>query len=304
MLLRILGSAAGGGVPQWNCHCSNCRSARAGDSNARARTQSSIAVRGSNDAWALVNASPDILVQLRSHDDMVRTDGLRGSALRAIVLTDAQIDHATGLLMLREATRPWPLWSTATVYTELTEELPLLTALAHYCGIEHHAVNPGEEFCIDEIDDVRWRPIDVQSKAPPYSRDRESATSGSNLAFTITNPRTRRIALYAPGLAAMTADIWEVMQRADLVMIDGTCWSDDELARIGIAHRTARQMGHLPLSGPNGTLEWLQRLPDTTRKILTHINNTNPILDEASSERMRLTELGIEVAYDGMEVEL
>ncbi len=303
MLLRILGSAAGGGVPQWNCHCSNCRLARGG-TRVRPRTQSSIAVRGANSAWALINASPDLLLQLRTYPDMHPASGMRDSAIGAIVLTDGQIDHATGLLMLREATRPWPIWCTNAVYRELSEELPLLDVLGRYCGIAHHDVFAASDFVIDEIAEVQWRAHSVPSKAPPYSRDREVPQPGSNIALTISNTQSRRSAFFVPGLGEMLPELWEQMQSAELVLVDGTCWTDDELVRLGISQRRARDMGHLPLGGSGGSLEWLQRLPSSTRKVLTHINNTNPILDEASRERAALVELGIEVAYDGMEFEL
>lgn len=304
MLLRILGSAAGGGLPQWNCHCPNCRLARSDASRVHPRTQSSLAVRGSNTAWALVNASPDLLFQLRTYPDMHPARGVRDSALGAIVLTDGQVDHASGLLVLREATRPWPIWCSEAVYRELTEELPILHVLGRYCGIEHHDVFGAREFVIDEIADVTWQAHSVASKAPPYSRDRETPQQGSNIALTITSAVTRRSAFFVPGLGEMNPDLWEHMERADLVLVDGTCWTDDELLHLGISQRRARDMGHLPLSETGGTLEWLRRLPATTRKVLTHINNTNPILDETSSERAALAELGIEVAYDGMELEL
>jgi pyrroloquinoline quinone biosynthesis protein B len=304
MLLRILGSAAGGGFPQWNCNCPRCRGVRTGTLQARSRTQSSLAVRGSNGAWALVNASPDVLQQLHAHADLHPARGTRDAAIRAIVLMDGQIDHTTGLLMLREAAQPWPVWCTEAVHAELTNEWPLLDVLGHYCGVQHHAIATATDFAVDGIEHVRWRALELQSKAPPYSRDRVVPTRASNIALTIANVQTQRTALYAPGLGHVTSDLWEHMQRADLVLIDGTCWHDDELERLGISRKTARDMGHLPLSGPGGTIEWLQRLPASTRKVLTHINNTNPILDERSTERAQLAALGIEVACDGMEFEL
>jgi pyrroloquinoline quinone biosynthesis protein B len=252
----------------------------------------------------LVNASPDVLQQLRAYADLQPARGVRDAAVRAIVLMDGQIDHTTGLLMLRESAQPWPIWCTDVVYAELTSEWPLLNVLGHYCGVKHHAISTTHEFSIDGIEEVRWRALELQSKAPPYSRDRVLAKPGSNIALTISSSRTDRTAFFAPGLGRMTDELWEHMQRADVVLVDGTCWHDDELARLDISHKTAREMGHLPLSGPGGMIEWLTRLPASTRKVLTHINNTNPILDESSSERAELTALGIEVAHDGMEIEL
>ena len=303
MKIRILGSAAGGGFPQWNCNCRNCHGVRNGSVRARPRTQSSIAVRGdAEDAWALVNASPDILQQLHSHPDLQPAIGPRDSAIRAIILMDGQVDHTTGLLMLRESAQPWPLWCTDAVNDELRQELPLLEVLSHYCGIDRRSIGTTDEwFAMDDIDGVEWRATALQSKAPPYSRDRERQRAGSNVALTIRDTHSMRSVFYAPGLGAMTAGLWEAMRQSDLVLIDGTCWSDDELIDLGVSCRRARDMGHLPLSGPGGMLEWLDRLPAATRTVLVHINNTNPILDEDSPQRAELHARGIEVAYDGME---
>jgi pyrroloquinoline quinone biosynthesis protein B len=305
MKLRILGSAAGGGFPQWNCNCRNCRGARDGTVRTRARTQSSIAVRGtSENAWTLVNASPDILQQLRAGGDLQPARALRDSAIRAIVLMDGQIDHVAGLMMLRESTCPWPLYCTDAVNDELVHELPLFEVMAHYCGIDRRRIDLHAQFSVEESPGVEWRAIPLTSKAPPYSRDRSTPRAGSNIALSIRDMSTRRRLFYAPGLGELSAAVWEEMKRADLVLIDGTCWIDDELPRLGASSRRARDMGHLPLSGAGGTIEWLNRLPASTRRVLVHINNTNPILDEDSPERALLDAHGIEVAHDGMEWEL
>jgi pyrroloquinoline quinone biosynthesis protein B len=304
MLLRILGSAAGGGFPQWNCNCPNCRGVRTGSPRWQSRTQSSLAVRGADAAWALVNVSPDVLRQLSAHPDLHPARGVRNAAIRALVLMDGQIDHTTGLLMLREHTEPWAIWCTGTVYAELTDELPLLSVLTYYSGVDHRTIPLSREFAIDAIEQVSWRAIPLYSKAPPYSRDRLEPKSGSNIALELRDAASGKVAIYAPGVGAMTPMLWEHLERADLVLIDGTCWLDEELSLLGIAHRSARQMGHLPLSGEGGLIEWLQRLPPSTRKVLTHINNTNPILDADSLERRQLASLNIEIGYDGMELEL
>jgi pyrroloquinoline quinone biosynthesis protein B len=305
MKIRILGSAAGGGFPQWNCNCRNCRGVREGTLRARARTQSSLAVRGDDaHSWALVNASPDVLLQLRSHPDLQPGRAVRDSAIRAVVLMDGQIDHVTGLLMLRESQRPWPLWSTDVVFKQLLGELPLVSVLSHYCGIAHHRIDLNERFQVEGIQSVAWRAIQLDSKAPPYSRDRVTPVVGSNIALTIEDMHSGRTAFYAPGLGAMSAALWESMSSADLVLVDGTCWRDDELQTQGISPKRSSDMGHLPLAGAGGMIEWLCRLPASTRKVLVHVNNTNPILDEDSPERAELARLGIEVAHDGMEWDL
>jgi len=304
MKIRVLGSAAGGGYPQWNCNCRNCAGLRAGTLRSRARTQSSIAVAASS-SWALVNASPDILAQLRAHPDLQPARAARDTAICAVVLVDGQVDHTTGLYMLREATRPWPLWCTDAVYADLTRGNPVLQVLSHYCGIERRRVGlDGTGFAIDGVPAVRWRAIPVAGKPAPYSPNRELPVPGDNVALLMTDERSERSLFYAPGLAEIDAATWQAMRSAACVLVDGTFWNDDEMLRLELSHKRARDMGHLAQSGPGGMLEWLGRLPDDTRRILIHINNTNPILDEDSAERAELGRRGVEVAWDGMEIEL
>ncbi len=306
MRIRVLGSAAGGGFPQWNCNCRNCAGVRSGALHTRARTQSSIAVTGNTPgSWALVNASPDILSQLQASTLLQPARAIRDTAITAIVLVDGQIDHTTGLLMLREATRPWPLWCTDNVYADLTRGNPILEVLSHYCGIDRRRIDlNGEDFNIESVAGVRWRGLPVASKPAPYSPNRESPLPGDNVALQITSEDSGQSVLYAPGLGAVEDHLWSAMQAVDCVLVDGTFWTDDEMVRLGLSSKRARDIGHLPQSGPGGMLEWLERLPRATRKILIHINNTNPILEETSPERAHLHRMGIEVAWDGMEIVL
>jgi pyrroloquinoline quinone biosynthesis protein B len=304
--IRVLGSAAGGGFPQWNCNCRNCAGVRSGSLHTRARTQSSIAVTGNTPgAWALVNASPDILAQLQANPFLQPARGVRDTAMTGIVLVDGQIDHTTGLYMLREATRPWPLWCTDSAYADLTRGNPILQVLSHYCGIERRRIDlEGEDFSVGGVTGVRWRGLPVASKPAPYSPNRESPLPGDNIALLIAGEGKGATVLYAPGLGAIEQHVWEAMQSADCVLVDGTFWTDDEMIRLGLSQKRARDIGHLPQSGTGGMLDWLEKLPPSTRKILIHINNTNPILDETSPERAELRRRGIEVAWDGMEIVL
>jgi pyrroloquinoline quinone biosynthesis protein B len=304
--IRVLGSAAGGGFPQWNCNCRNCAGLRKGTLRARPRTQSSIAVAGSPESsWALVNASPDISAQLQANPVLQPGRSARDSAIAAIVLVDGQIDHTTGLYMLRESTRPWSIWCTDSTYADLTRGNPVLGVLSHYCGVDRHRIDlDGAGFAIDGVTGVRWHALPVASKPAPYSPNRESPLPGDNLALVIADEATGQAALYAPGLGAMDERVWRSMQSVACVLVDGTFWTDDEMIRLGLSRKHARDIGHLPQSGPGGILEWLDRLPSGTRKILIHINNTNPILDEDSAERAELTRRGVEVAWDGMEIVL
>jgi pyrroloquinoline quinone biosynthesis protein B len=300
--IRVLGSAAGGGFPQWNCNCPNCGGYRAGTLQARARTQSSIAV-GGGDSWALVNASPDILAQLQANPDLQPGRAIRDSAIAAIVLVDGQVDHTTGLYMLRESVRPWSIWCTDSTFADLTKGNPVFGVLGHFCGVDRRRIgleNAG--FRVDGVPGVRWRALPVASKPAPYSPNRDSPVPGDNLALVIEEEATGKTVVYAPGLSAIDEAVWLAMQAASCVMVDGTFWTDDEMIRLGVSSKRARDIGHLPQSGPGGMLEWLDRLPRETRKILIHINNTNPILNENSPQCAELSRRGVEVARDGMEV--
>jgi len=272
---------------------------------ARARTQSSIAVAGDAAAsWALVNASPDITAQLQANPDLQPGRALRDTGLAGIVLVDGQVDHTAGLYMLRESARPWPIWCTDSTYADLTRGNPILGVLAHYCGVDRRRVALGDDFAVDGVPGVIWRALPVASKPAPYSPNRDSPMPGDNVALSISNAATGRSALYAPGLGEIDEPVWLGMQSAACVLVDGTFWTDDEMVRLGVSRKRARDIGHLPQSGVGGMLEWLDRLPRSTRKILIHINNTNPILDEDSAERAELERHGVEVAWDGMEIVL
>jgi pyrroloquinoline quinone biosynthesis protein B len=304
--IRVLGSAAGGGFPQWNCNCRNCSGVRNGTLRTQARTQSSIAVCAHSErAWVLINASPDILHQLQANPVLQPARAARDTALCAIVLVDGQIDHTTGLFMLRESTRALPIWCTDEACADLTQGNPIFGVLKHYCGVEWHALRAdGSPFGVAGVEGIEWRALAVSSKPAPYSPHREAPQPGDNVALVLKDRSSGRTLVYAPGLGAMEQRVWHAMQAADCVLVDGTFWSDEEMITLGLSKKRARDIGHLPQSGPGGMLEWLDRLPAHTRRILIHINNTNPILDEDSAERAVLREHRIEVASDGLEVEL
>ncbi|BCX87682.1 pyrroloquinoline quinone biosynthesis protein B [Methylomarinovum tepidoasis] len=304
MLIRVLGSGAGGGFPQWNCNCDNCRRLRRGEINARPRTQSSIAVSEDGDNWVLFNASPDIRFQLEANPPLQPKRGVRDTGIKAIVLIDAQIDHTTGLLILRESTAPLEIYCTDPVHRDLTSGFPVLAMLGHYCGVNRHPLPiDGTGFQIPGFDDLRFYSHALVSRAPPYSPHRNDPHPGDNVGVIVEQISSGRRLYYAPGLGEIEPHVFEAMQQADCVLVDGTFWTDDEMKQVG-SDKKAREIGHLPQSGPGGMIEVLNRLPRETRRILIHINNTNPILDEDSPERRRLTEAGIEVAYDTMEIRL
>jgi pyrroloquinoline quinone biosynthesis protein B len=306
MRITVLGSSAGGGFPQWNCNCRNCAGVRDGSVRARARTQSSIFVRGDGAVdGVLFNASPDILEQIRSNPALQPARALRDTAIAGVVLIDGQIDHSTGLLMLRERGAPLPLWSTEPVRQDLTEGHPVLRVLTHFCGVQHHPIAlDGTPFEIPGATGLQLRAMPLSSKAAPYSPHRDDPVAGDNIGVQIRDAASGRSAFYAPGLGEITPAVFDAMAGADAVLVDGTFWTDDEMIRMGLSKKTARDIGHLPQSGSGGMVEWLDRLPARTRRLLIHVNNTNPILDEDSPQRAELARHRIEVCEDGMEIVL
>lgn len=310
MKILVLGSSAGGGFPQWNCNCRNCDGVRKGSITARARTQSSIAVSSNDTDWVLINASPDILTQIRNTPALQPARAKRDTGIAAVMLMDAQIDHVTGLLMLREGRRI-PLYCTASVWNDLSEGLPLIPVLSNYCGVQWHPAlvhdaqtnSHGMPVMLSGIADIRFTFVALKSKAPPYSPNRDYPQPGDNSGLLIENTRTGKSLFYAPGLGEIEPHVEAAMRKADCVLVDGTLWTADEMIRLGLSEKMSWDMGHLPLSGPGGMIELLEGI-GPRRKILIHINNTNPILDENSPERALLTRHGIEVAYDGMEITL
>jgi pyrroloquinoline quinone biosynthesis protein B len=303
--VHVLGSAAGGGFPQWNCNCPNCNGYRKGNPKLKARTQSSISVSADHENWVLFNASPDILQQIRNFPSLQPARALRDTAIRAVLLIDAQIDHTTGLYMLREHREPLQLWCHALVRDDLMSGNPLFKVLDHYCGVDWRDVPlSGDGFQMDNVPGLHFTALPLISNAPPYSPHRDHPQPGDNVGITLTDTTTGKRLFYAPGLGQMEPHVWAAMQAADCVLVDGTLWTDNEMITLGASKKTSRAMGHLPQSGPDGMLEWLDQLPASTRKVLIHINNTNPILDEDSPEREQLTRRGIEVAFDGMEIDL
>ncbi len=281
-----------------------CNGVRTGTIDARARTQSSIAVTNDGIDWLLFNTSPDILTQLKASQNLQPARQVRDTGIKSIFLLDSQIDHTTGLLMLRESDTPLKIWCTEQVHEDLTTGNPLFNVLTHYCDIEWHTVTPGETYkSIPGAKDIRVEVLPLTSNAPPYSPRRDKPLPGDTVGVLMTDELTNKKVFYAPGLGQIEVPVWDAMQVADTVLIDGTMWTDDEMQQAGISKKTARSMGHLPQTGEGGMIEWLDKLTDT-RKVLIHINNTNPILDEAGPEYAALKEKGIEVSFDGMSLEI
>jgi len=307
MKILVLGSGAGGGFPQWNCNCALCSGVRRGTTRAASRTQSSIAVSQDGEHWVLLNASPDLGAQIRNQPALHPRKAPRDTPIQAVVLMDAQVDHVTGLLSLREGP-PIELYCTPCVFEDLTSGLPILPTLQHYCGVRWHLLPvAGEttvaEFHIDALPGLRLRAMAIAGKAPPYSPHRNDPAVGDNIALVIDDSGSGERLFYAPGLAHIGECEQLAMAGATCVMVDGTFWTDDEMVSAGLVPKTATELGHLPQSGSLGMLAALAPLA-ARRKVLIHINNSNPILDEDSVQRRELQRHGIEVAHDGMEIEL
>jgi pyrroloquinoline quinone biosynthesis protein B len=306
MKVIVLGSAAGGGFPQWNCNCPNCDGIRKGTIQAKARTQSSIAVSDNGTDWVLINASPDILAQIKATPALQPGRKLRDTAIVAVMLMDAQIDHVTGLLMLREG-KPIPLYCTASVWEDLSTGLPLTKVLSHYCGVDRQELlvdtNNAHTVQVPGVTNISFTALPLKSKAPPYSPRRNAPGPGDNVGLLIENTVNGKKLFYAPGLGEIEPHIMNAMREADCVLVDGTLWTGDEMIRLGLSKKTSADMGHLPQSGPGGMIEILDAL-ESPRKILIHINNSNPILNENSDEAALLARHDIEIAFDGMEINL
>jgi pyrroloquinoline quinone biosynthesis protein B len=277
--INILGSAAGGGVPQWNCACVNCAAARAG--KIAAQTQSSIAI--SNDSedkrqWFLINASPDLPRQIENTPQLQpRRESPRNTPISAVFLTNADIDHALGILLLRQHETPVVVYAT----NETRNSLAWIDqVLARFRRIE-------------------WRTITAHFQALSSSLLFRVIQLPGSVAYQFRDDTSGPTALFAPSVGELTEELRNALHDSDIVLFDGTFWSDGELAAVRPGARSARQMDHLPVS--DGSLDLLRQSP-ARRKIYTHINNTNPILMPGTRERAQVEQAGIEIARDGLEI--
>jgi pyrroloquinoline quinone biosynthesis protein B len=307
MRIRILGSAAGGGVPQWNCRCPNCDEARRGSGHVRPRTQSSVAVSADGRSWFLLNVSADVRAQLAANSDLWPQAGsARGTPIAGCILTDAEIDHASGLLQLREGCA-FSIICTAIVRRWLTEYLPIRPILASFA--ERTWIDlPLENVLEFSLPDgspsgLRLRAFELGCDIPrfvPAGAAEDDEISGSVIGLEIEDVHSGGRLVFAPGVPAISESLKRAAAKADCLLIDGTCWSDDEPRLSGFSTSTARDMGHVPVSGAVGTLSWLSALP-VRHRVYIHINNTNPILNEAAPEYREVNALGIRVGADGDE---
>ena len=309
MRIKVLGAAAGGGYPQWNCNHPNSRRARSSDPAAQQRTQSSIAVSVDGDHWFLFNASPDLRQQINENDVLHPREGLRHSPIQGVVLTNADVDHIAGLLNLRES-QPLRLYGTNKVLDVLqgnsvfnvlnpkfVERIPLSLDVPLQLQLPN-GVATG----------LVVVPFAVPGKVALWLEEKNkdvalAAVGEDTIALEIRNANQEIQFFYIPGCAEMTDDLADRLRGAPLVFFDGTLWRDDEMIRDDVGVKTGKRMGHMSMSGDDGSIAAFDSLR-VKRKVFIHINTTNPVLLEDSDQRKFSTKAGWEVSYDGMEINL
>jgi pyrroloquinoline quinone biosynthesis protein B len=303
MKIRVLGSAAGGGAPQWNCGCDNCVAIRRGAPNIRARTQESVAVSADGNSWVLLNASPEIRAQIESFPGL-HPRAPRHTPIAGVVLTNGDLDHSLGLLSLRES-QPLQLYATERVRAGFTSDNVLYRTLERFHGqVTWHTLTSARELTL--LDNagvptgltIEARPVPGKaalhlSHWAPHAED--------NVGLLIRDRASGTSLAYVPGVAGLSTDLRSLVEGASVVFFDGTFWSSDELPQLSPGSRRAEDMAHWPVGGQHGSLQFLRTL-EGSRRVLIHLNNTNPLLREDSPEVAQVREAGVEVAFDGMEI--
>lgn len=303
MHILLLGTAAGGGFPQWNCRCPGCQLARRDPAAAIPRTQSSAAVSPDGQRWFLLNASPDVREQLRSlPPPAVPDSSVRRVPIEGVVLTDAELDHTLGIVLLREAGR-LPVVATGAVTGILERDSRILETTRAFSDVpvsELPLDRPVPLFCRDGSPGG----LSVEAFAVPAGRPRFASREeeGHTVGLVIRDERGSACA-FVPGCGGLDAALFERFAGVDALLFDGTFWTDDEMIALGIGTKTARQIDHLPVDGPGGSLEQLSALP-CRHRVYTHINNTNPMLIESSPQRTAVTRTGMIVGFDGLHLAL
>jgi pyrroloquinoline quinone biosynthesis protein B len=308
MEVLALGSGAGGGFPQWNCGCRNCSSVREGKFAGKARTQAQLAVSSGGSAWFLLGASPDLRAQIEATPSLHPCDGARHSPIAGVVLTSADLDQVLGLLLLREL-QPLEVYSTASIRRILREDNSMFGMLERVPGqVKWNDLKPEQEFWLgsgSQHPGLRCQTVPLGSRYPAYVREERKSTlvpEEALLGLVLESREGKRVG-YFPAVPGVDDKLLKVLESVDLLFFDGTFWSDDELIRVQGQGPTAREMGHLPVASPSGSLELLARLR-RPRKVFLHINNTNPMLNQTGSEFRAVRAAGWEVAEDGWQFQL
>jgi pyrroloquinoline quinone biosynthesis protein B len=295
-----MGTAAGGGFPQWNCWCACCRVARSDPQAAWPRTQSSVAVSIDGERWFLLNASPDVRDQLARLPAGSAPTAVRHVPIEGVVLTDAELDHSLGIILLREA-KQLSLYATRAIQLVLENDSRILHTARAFAAM------PCTPLPLDSAVDLRYTDgspsgLSVEAFAVPAGPPRFAmdAGHGHTVGLIVRETSRRRALAFVPGCGELSGPLLERLAAADVLLFDGTFWSDDEPIALGIGGRTAREMDHVPIAGAGGSLEQLASLP-CRHRVYTHINNTNPILLEQSPERAAVAQAGLVVGYDGLQ---
>lgn len=309
MRILVLGSAAGGGFPQWNCNCSGCRRARSGDKKALPRTQSSIAVTLDGNSWYLLNASPDLRQQMGSYAFFHPRSGMRDSPIAGAVITSGDVDHVAGLLNLRESQK-LSLFATARVQAALRANSIFGVLSDSFVDRRELPLERPTELCdgAGRASGLNVTAFTVPGKVALYLENLAAGPGfgtqpGDIVGLEVSAPGQGKRFFYIPGCAAMTADLGRRLRGAPLAFFDGTLWRDDEMIVAGLGAKTGQRMGHMSMAGAEGSIAAFAGL-QVGRKIFIHINNTNPVLMEDSPERDAANAAGWEISYDGMEVAL
>jgi pyrroloquinoline quinone biosynthesis protein B len=305
MQAKILGSAAGGAFPQWNCACANCRALRAGTFKGKPRSQTQVAISQDGRSWFLLGASPDLRGQIETTAELHPRDGLRQSPIAGVVLANADLDHVLGLLLLREL-QPLRIHATASVRRILREDNSMFGMLQR---IPNQTLwtdfEPGTQFhlCNAQGEDsgLRCQAFSLSTHYPAYvTADRQSQLAPGEASLGLILNSSGSCMAYMPAVPQLEDALLQQLDSCDVLLFDGTFWSDDELIRVQGSGQTARQMGHIPVQDTLVKLAGLRR----PRKIFLHINNTNPMLDEASREHRQVRDAGWEIAEDGWQFDL
>jgi pyrroloquinoline quinone biosynthesis protein B len=307
MHVKLLGTAAGGAFPQWNCACRNCVSVRKGSFQGKARCQLQIAVSPDGESWFLLNASPDIRAQIERDSAFHPLNAVRSTPISGVVLTSADLDQVLGLLMLREF-QEFRIYATPTLQQILRNDNSMFAVLNRVPDqVAWIDILPGHPFPLSSRTgkaSLCCTPVSLGDHVPAFVPERRQETiirEETLLGLIIQSASGRRLG-YFPAVPELTPTLLQELEPLDVILFDGTFWSDDELSAIRGAGPTSREIGHIPISGEGGSLQLLSGLRG--RKIYVHINNTNPILDESGAEYRQVREAGWEVGEDGWEFKL
>jgi pyrroloquinoline quinone biosynthesis protein B len=307
MRIEILGSAAGGGFPQWNCGCRNCRAVRAGTFQGKSRTQTQVALTNDGQSWFLLNASPDLRQQIEATPALHPRKHGRDSPIAGVLLTGGDLDQITGLLSLREL-QPFRIYCTASIRRILRENNDIFAMLNRVPQqVVWTDIRPGERFCLSGVSrqdsGLHCETLSLHSRYPMYVGESAKLSPQEASLGVIVGVSSGPRMGYLPAVPEIDGSLLERLETVDVLLFDGTFWSDDELIKVLGSGATARQMGHIPVSSEVGTLQKLKALR-RPRKIFVHVNNTNPMLDESSPEHREVRAAGWEIAEDGWHFDL